>query len=295
MVLMRARLIANPVAGADQAASRLAEFNERLKPRFRPLDIVLTTGPGDAREAARDAALLGYEHVFVAGGDGTLNEVINGLGSVDGALGATTLGLLPMGTGNDFAAALGLPDDSASACDAILTGLRKPVDVGRVNDRLFINVSAGGFIADVSEAVDPQLKSLAGRFAYLIGGARALLQAEPFACTIDGRTLSCLLFAVCNAPMIGGGRLIAPEASPDDGTFDVCLVSAMELLEFVGLLRRVANGTHVTDDRVVYFHTPSVTLEFDRELNVNADGEVFAATKCEYTLLPHAIAVLVPG
>jgi diacylglycerol kinase (ATP) len=292
---MRARLIANPVAGADQAGVRLAEFNDRLKPRFTPLDIVLTTGPDDARDAARDAALQGYRHVFIAGGDGTLNEVVNGLGSVEGALRGMTLGLLPMGTGNDFAAALGLPDEPGSACEIILAGREKLVDVGRVNERLFINVSAGGFIADVSEAVDPQLKSMAGRFAYLIGGARALLQAEPFSCTVNGRTLSCLLFAVCNAPMIGGGRLIAPDARPDDGTFDVCLVSEMELLEFVALLRRVANGTHVTDERVAYFNAPSVTLEFDRELNVNADGEVFAASKCEYTLLPHAVSIFVPA
>ena len=149
-------------------------------------------------------------------------------------------------------------------------------------------------MADVSEAVDPQLKSLAGRFAYLIGGAKALLQAEPFACTANGRTLPCLLFAVCNAPMIGGGRLIAPDARPDDGAFDVCLVSAMELLEFVALLRRVAEGSHVSDARVMYFAAREVTLEFDREVNVNTDGEVFSASRCVYSLLPGAVRILAP-
>jgi diacylglycerol kinase (ATP) len=291
---MRSRLIANPVAGTDQAPSRLADINDRIKSRFGPLDIVLTTGPGDARAAARDAASRGYDHVFVAGGDGTLNEVVNGLGSVEGALASITVGLLPLGTGNDFAAALGFPADPDEALQATMDAEARSVDVGRVNDRLFINVSAGGFIADVSEAVDPQLKSIAGRFAYLIGGARALLQAEPFTCTVDGRSSSCLMFAVCNAPMIGGGRLIAPDARPDDGAFDVCLVSGMELLEFVALLRRVADGTHLRDERVTYFAAQDVTLEFDRELNVNADGEVFSASRCEYHMLPGALRILAP-
>jgi diacylglycerol kinase (ATP) len=193
---MRSRLIANPVAGTDQAPSRLAAFNERLRSRFAPLDIVLTTGPGDAGAAARDAASLGYDHVFIAGGDGTLNEVINGLGSVESAFEKTTIGLLPLGTGNDFAAALGLPADPEAALETVLEATPRAVDLGRVNDRFFVNVSAGGFIADVSEAVDPQLKSIAGRFAYLIGGARALLQAEPFTCVVDGRAMPTLLFAV---------------------------------------------------------------------------------------------------
>lgn len=290
---MRSRLIANPVAGTDQAASRLAAINERLKPSFAPLDIVLTTGPGDAREAAGDAARRGYDHVIVAGGDGTLNEVINGLASTDGALAQITLGLLPMGTGNDFAAAIGIGDADA-ALDTLLTGAPRPFDLGRVNDRYFINVSAGGFIADVSESVDPQLKSVAGRFAYLIGGARVLLAAEPFACRVNGRATSCLLFAVCNAPMIGGGRLIAPEARPDDGAFDVCLVSEMDLIDFVALLRRVADGTHVPDDRVTYFAARDVRIEFDREINVNADGEVFSARQCDYDLLPGSIRIVAP-
>ena len=289
---MRARLIANPVAGTDAAFAGARALNDRLKGRFGPLDIVLTAASGDAREAARDAALGPYDYVFVAGGDGTLNETINGLGAVPAGLERIAIGVLPFGTGNDFAAALGLPADPEAALHAILDGRERRVDLGRVNGRLFANVSAGGFIADVSEAVTPPLKSVAGRFAYLIGGARALLAAEPFDCTLDGKPHSCLMFAVCNAPMIGGGRLIAPDARPDDGRLDVCLVSAMPMAEFVALLRRVADGTHVDDERVTYFTTDRASLLFERPINVNADGEPFETDRCDYEVLPGAARFL---
>jgi diacylglycerol kinase family enzyme len=121
-----------------------------------------------------------------------------------------------------------------------------------------------------------------------------LLGAEPFLCTLNGRPQSCLMFAVCNAPMIGGGRLIAPDASPDDGALDVCAVSDMGLVEFVTLLRRVADGSHVTDERVTYFTAREVALEFDRPVTVNADGEVFEARACRYDVLPGAVQLLAP-
>ena len=119
--------------------------------------------------------------MFVAGGDGTLNEVLNGLAQVDGALGAIALAVVPLGTGNDFATAIGVPASPDDAVDALLGGTVAPVDVGRVNDRCFLNISAGGFIADVSDAVNPQLKTVLGKLAYLIGGAQVLLDYEPLA------------------------------------------------------------------------------------------------------------------
>lgn len=291
---MAATLIVNPVAGTDAAPEYLPLFQRRLSERFGSLSVALTRKPGDARQAARESAEAGHDHLIVAGGDGTLNEALNGLALVDGAFDRTTIGIVPLGTGNDFARAVGLPDDPTAALDLLLAGHVRRFDLGRVNDRVFINVSAGGFIAEVSEAVDPTLKSVAGRLAYLIGGARVLLAAEPFVCNVNGRRQSCLMFAVCNAPMIGGGRLIAPHATPDDGALDVCAVSDMGLVEFVALLRRVADGSHVTDERVTYFAAREVALEFDRPVAVNADGEVFEARSCRYHILPGIVRLLAP-
>ena len=220
----------------------MARINELLRGRFGDLDITITTGAGDAERAGFRAATDGESQLFVAGGDGTLNEVMNGVYAT-GRLGDVVFGLLPLGTGNDFAAAIGIEPDVDDAVRAFGDGHVIPVDVGRLDDRVFVNVSAGGFVAEVSEAVTPELKTMAGRLAYLIGGAQALLSYEPVRARIEPIGASHLLypsdaldavrhaslagigthevdlqlFAVCNSRLIGGGRLIAPEAVIDDG------------------------------------------------------------------------------
>jgi diacylglycerol kinase (ATP) len=200
------------------------------------------------------------------------------------------------------------------------------VDVGLLDGRPFVNASGGGFIAEVSEAVTPRLKTIAGRLAYLLGGAQTLFSHEPFQARLqlpaavvppvwtDGAALRephgavparwvrtgqgfelatrLQMFAVCNARLVGGGRLIAPHAIIDDGLLDVCLVGDMPPLEFVMLLRRVAAGEHVTDERVAYFRTDRLALAFDRPTKVNTDGQVFEARRCHYDVRPAAARFL---
>jgi diacylglycerol kinase (ATP) len=293
-------LIVNPVSGTDAASEYLALINERLRERVGAMDIVLTVAPGDAAGAARDAVRDGYDHLFVAGGDGTLNEAVNGIAATPGGFEAVTLGVIPLGTGNDFATALGMPPDPGDAVEAVLDAVPAMVDVGRLNDRYFVNVSAGGFIAEVSDVVDPKLKTIAGKLAYLVGGAQILFTHTPVDArveTSDGRVTHATLsiFAVCNARLIGGGRLIAPHAAIDDGLLDVCLIEAMPTVEFLGLLTRVSGGEHVADERVTYFRTSDVRFTLDRDVKVNTDGEVLEAASCEYRVLPGALRVLRPA
>src|SRR5918994_2383307 len=178
------RLILNPVAGTDAGPALVARINELLRGRFGDLDITITTGPGDGERAGFRAASEGETQLFVAGGDGTLNEVMNGV-YASGRLSDVVFGLLPLGTGNDFAAVIGIPSDVDDAVRAFADGHDMAVDVGRLDDRVFVNVSAGGFVAEVSEAVTPELKTVAGRLAYLIGGAPALLSYEPVRARIE--------------------------------------------------------------------------------------------------------------
>jgi diacylglycerol kinase (ATP) len=287
-------LILNPAAGTDQALASAALLNEKLSRRFGPLEIVLSVGPGDCEAAARRAVEDGCDVLFVGGGDGTLNEAVNGVASVQDGLERVTFGLIPLGTGNDFAQALGLPTDVDQAAEILTQAESLAVDVGRLNERLFVNISGGGFIAEVSEAVTPQMKSIAGRLAYLVGGAQALLDFEPVGMKLSaepgGERLAAdvYAFAVCNSRMIGGGRLIAPYAIVDDGLLDLCVIEAMPTLEFVGLLRRVADGDHVEDPRVRYLRASRATLDFDRPVLVNTDGEVLEASRCEYGIMPRA-------
>jgi diacylglycerol kinase (ATP) len=295
---MKARLIVNPTAGTDAAVQHLTQINERLRRRVGLLDIVMTTGEGDAADAAEDAVRRGYDYVFVGGGDGTLNEVLNGIGAVSGGFAAVVLGVVPLGTGNDFASALGFPADVAAAADTLLDAPASWVDVGQLNDRYFINVSAGGFIAEVSDAVSSQLKNLAGRLAYVIGGATVVLEHEPVSVRVESAvrstTMAINMFAVCNSRLIGGGRLIAPEARVDDGLLDVYLVEAMSKVEFVALLTRVSDGTHTSDERVTFFRAAELDLQFDKPIKVNTDGQVLETDRCRYRVLPAALRVLRP-
>jgi len=256
----------------------------------------MTVGEGDASLAAARAVEDGVDHLFVGGGDGTLNEALNGVASLPGGLEAVTFGVIPLGTGNDFATALGISEDVEEAIPQLFDREPAAVDVGMVNDRYFINVSAGGFIADVSDAVNPQLKTIAGKFAYLLGGAQILLNYEPVQATvsISGASETRMLhtFAVCNSRLVGGGRLIAPHAILDDGRLDVCLIDAMPTGEFLGLLRQVSSGDHVDDPRVTYAQAEALELAFERRIKVNTDGQVLEAERCVYRVLRRAATFL---
>lgn len=287
---MKAALIVNPVSGRDAAPDYLPTINTLLRARAGIVETLLTVAEGDASTLAAHAVRRGADHLFVCGGDGTLNEVINGVATVPGALEEVRLGIIPLGTGNDFATALGLPTDVEAAIAQLFDGRVVHADLGRLNDRCFANVSAGGFIAEVSDAVNEPLKNIAGKLAYLVGGAQVMLTYEPITADIrvpDGSPSSRRLhaFAVCNSRLVGGGRLIAPHAIIDDGLLDVCLIEAMPTLEFVTLLRRVAKGDHVADDRVTYFTTPSIELRFDRRIKVNTDGQVLETDRCGYEVV----------
>jgi diacylglycerol kinase (ATP) len=292
----RARLILNPSSGTDKAPDFLPSINQALRDRFGRMEIVMTTAARDAEDAAAQAARDGCDRVFVAGGDGTLNEVVNGLMSED-ALGRVTIGLLPLGTGNDFARMLHLSEKPEEAMASLFDAREVRVDVGTLNGRAFVNTSGGGFISEVTQALDDRLKSIAGKLAFLIAGGQAVVDYEPVPVRIQADDRPAFdstphMFAVCNARQIGGGRLIAPHAEIDDGWLDVCLVEAMPLLEFVALLRKVADGSHLEDDRVRYFRVRSMEMTFERPVKVNTDGELLEAKTCSYRIAPGAARFL---
>ena len=295
MTTGRARLIVNPAAGADRALEHASLISAELSKRFGPIETAITAGPGDAERAAARAVDDGCTRLFVAGGDGTLNESLNGVARHPGGLEQVTFGIVPLGTGNDFARAVGIPVEVEEALAVLTRAEVVHVDAGQLNDRIFVNVSGGGFIADVSEAVTPQMKSIAGRLAYLVGGAQTLLEFEPIRMTLAAEPggervgASVHAFAVCNSRLIGGGRLIAPHAIVDDGLLDICVIEAMPTLEFVALLRRVAGGDHTDDPRVRYLRASRATMQFDRRILVNTDGEVLETDRCEYAVRPKAL------
>ena len=286
----------NPHAGADRALEFVPLINTRLRTLVRELDITIPVDADDAERASARAADEGCDALYVAGGDGTLNAALRGLAS-RGAIGNMPIGVIPLGTGNDFAKALGLGESPEPALDALLEARVVHVDLGTLNDRPFANTSAGGFIAEVSESVTEKLKNTAGKLAYLVGGARALVGTEPFSARLvvhpgEGPALDSQLdvqlFAVCNARFIGGGYPIAPSAMIDDGLLDVLVVPRMPMLQFVSVLQRVSAGQHAEDPSVLHFRSGAFDLEFDRAVRVNTDGEVLEAVRCHYRVRPRA-------
>jgi diacylglycerol kinase (ATP) len=291
---MRAHVIVNPTSGADRAVEMVPRIESRLRSLY---DDVSTTVTGSADDV-RNAAALAVEHasaVYVAGGDGTLNLVLRGMIERDPAL-PIPIGVIPLGTGNDFAKALGLGDEPDTALRALLNRQVISVDIGLMNDRPFVNASAGGFIAETSDAVTPALKDIAGKLAYLIGGAKALFTSVPLRTRLLAATnagtdagqlmpageLTLQMFAVCNAPFIGGGAAIAPSAVIDDGLLDVIAVPEMSLLEFVATLQRLAASGEPGRADVRHFRSAAFDLVFDRIARVNVDGEVLETERCSY-------------
>lgn len=295
---MRARLIVNPASGADRALELLPLLNRKLTTLVRDLDITITTESDDAVRAAVRAVADRCDALYVAGGDGTLNAALRGLASGGDGL-RMPIGIIPFGTGNDFANALGLGEEPEPALETLLDARVIDVDVGMLNDRPFVNTSAGGFVADVTDIITESLKDRTGKLSYLIGGARALLGTEPFSARVVvhgdppeahawSDEVELQMFAACNARTIGGGYPIAPAAMIDDGLLDVLLVRRMPTFEFVGVLQRIASGNYAGDDRVLHFRTAAFDLEFNRTIRVNTDGELLQADRCRYIVRPRA-------
>jgi YegS/Rv2252/BmrU family lipid kinase len=207
--------------------------------------------------------------------------VINGL---DGF--ATPLGIVPLGTANDFARQAGIPLDPLHAMDVILG--RKPalVDTAELNGRRFLNVSTGGFGAEATAEIGPEAKESLGPLAYAIAGVRKLVDLQPRRATFQGPgfSLACdfVVFAVGNGRMTGGGAYLTPAARLTDGLLDLCVIEAMPRSELARLALRVRRGEHVGTPGVHYAQLPALTVWSPHEISVNVDGEPTGGGRLSY-------------
>jgi lipid kinase YegS len=256
-----------------------------VRERGHHVDVRVTFEQGDAIAFAHRAAIEGVDVVVAVGGDGTVNEVVNGLDGYD-----TPLGVVPLGTANDFARQAGIPADADHAMDVIL--LRKPVliDTASLNGRRFLNVSTGGIGAEATAETPHQIKQSIGQLAYAISSLRKLAGFEPNHGVFrgGGYRLECdfLMFAVGSALATGGGTLVTPHASTTDGLLDLCVVERMGRREFARTVIRLRRGEHVGEEGVHYLRLPCLTIEGERPIDVNVDGEVSNARQLEYRARP---------
>ncbi|MFC4077630.1 YegS/Rv2252/BmrU family lipid kinase [Salinithrix halophila] len=273
--MKRARIIYNRTAGREAVERQLPRILERLEAYGLETSCHSTRYPGDGTEAARQAVERGFEVVVAAGGDGTIHEVVNGLAPGERR---PRLGILPCGTSNDLARALRLPKDLLDACDVIGQGVVCPMDVGRVQNRYFVNVAGAGSLTEVTYKAPSRLKSAIGQLAYYAKGLEKLgTLFRPFRVRLEAsdRTIEeeILLLIVANSRSIGGFHKLAPSADVSDGRLDVLVIRRGGLPDLIQLVGLVLKGEHVKDDRVLYFQTQHLDVYSEEPMQLNLDGE----------------------
>lgn len=291
---VRARLIYNPSSGREEIRRRLPDILERLEQGGIETSTHATRGPGDATAAAAEAADRGFDIVIAAGGDGTLYEVVNGLAPKPRR---PKLGILPLGTTNDFARALGIPRYWEYACDLIVHGYSRRIDVGMANDRCFINIGGGGSLTELTYEVPPKLKTVIGQLAYYLKGLEKLPRLRPMELDIAsphfaGR-LEAMLFLVCNSNSVGGFERLAPFADLGDGLFDVLILRKCHLADFLRAATLALRGEHLSDPNVIYFQTSELAIRSEDPVQLNLDGEPGGVLPVTFRVLPRHLDIIV--
>jgi diacylglycerol kinase (ATP) len=292
----KARVICNPTSGGG--AYDPVEIREELE--GLEVDWVETEGPEDAIEAAeewREGLLL------VAGGDGTINDVVNGLGRA-GFPEGVTLGFLPAGTGNDLAATLCIPEDPDLAEDVIRQDRERKLDVARVRsedvgERFFINVATGGLGAEISNANDEELKERWGKLSYLRASLEVARNFDVRELTLyldgEGHQVKAVNIAVGNCRYTGGGWPATPKANPEDGLLDVVVIETLGVADLLGLAPAVLEESGYLDrDGVLFVRAKEIRVETQPPgLEFTADGEIIGNEPAQFSVLPQTLKVIV--
>lgn len=290
-------LIANPAARHGETAKLLPVIEQLLC--NVPHDMVVTECAGQATEVA--AGAIDYDLVVAAGGDGTVHEVLNGLMAIP-AQDRPALGLLPTGSGNDTRRMMGVPDDLAQAALVLATGERRRFDVGVCNGVYFNNSFAAGLDAKVTaKAVEYKItKRRSGLWLYVtallhvlfreLGSFRVRIAFDDAA----AEEFDTLIVATTIGKTYGGGFLITPDALPDDGLFDVCMIDPLSLTQSLWRLPFVIVGRHTRMKPVHMSRHSSLVIDCDQALPAQIDGEVLLEKRYELSILPGEIECVVP-
>ena len=260
------------------------------------VEVRVTWEHGDAIRFVEEAGQEGVGRIVAAGGDGTLNEIVNGLARL-AADRRPELAIMPLGTANDFAVACNIPLEPLAALRLAEYGSPRAIDIVRANDRYFINIASGGFGAAVSADTSPQLKNFFGGGAYALS---AVVKALNFTHS-QGRLTAenveyegaAVMGAVCNGRQAGGGQVLAPEAFINDGLLDVMLILAFPLMDAGQVLQEVLNPS-VAGQYVKRFQSKWVESWPEQTRSVNLDGEPYTADHIRFDVLPEEIQLVVP-
>jgi YegS/Rv2252/BmrU family lipid kinase len=304
MPALHIKVIVNPVAGAYSTRRKWPIISRLLKRIGLSFDFEYTEGVGHAIELARAAASDGYRYLVAVGGDGTVNEVANGILYSTGAT-ETALGIVSTGTGSDFARSAGIPRDYATACSTLTNSRRLAIDVGVVEyqskgqtlRRFFVNGAGVGFDAAVVEKTERLPKYFGGTIPYVAGLVRALFsyKNKPVVLNVGGEVeaFRVLSVVVANGGYLGGGMHIAPGAELGDGLLDVVVVGDLGKLELLKELPTVYKGTHINHPKVRMKKARRITVDSPERMLVHADGELLGESPASFWVVPAALSIVV--
>ncbi|WP_078592532.1 diacylglycerol kinase [Evansella clarkii] len=293
--MKRARLIYNPTSGREQVRKQLPFILERLENAGYETSAHATTGKDCAKRAAEKACQNKFDLIIAAGGDGTINEVVNGMAEMEVR---PRLGIIPAGTTNDFARALHIPREVNEACEVLCNGRIQSVDIGKVETQYFINIAGGGTLTELTYEVPSRLKTMMGQVAYYVKGFEKLPRIKPSNVTIeyDGKWFEgeIMLFLVSNTNSVGGFEKLAPKAYLNDGLFDLLILKKSNLADVVRLVSAAMRGEHIRDESVIYVQASRIKVHSEQEMQLNLDGEYGGVLPGEFVNLHNHIEMIVP-
>jgi diacylglycerol kinase (ATP) len=304
MAKLQTKVIVNPVAGARSTRRKWPVISRLLEGIGLSFDFAYTEGVGHAMELARVAASDGYRCLVAVGGDGTVNEVANGILSSTKAK-ATALGVVSTGTGSDFARSAGLERDYTTACTRLTSTKRLTIDVGlvsyqrdgRTQERFYINSAGVGFDAAVVRETERLPKFFGGTIPYVAGMLRTLVGYKNKQITLklgDGEERHRVLnVAVANGNYMGGGMRVAPDAALDDSLLDVVVIGDFGKLELLKEFPKVYKGAHVSLPKVSIKKAKNVSIESTEPMLVYADGELLGECPASFRVVPRALSLVV--
>jgi YegS/Rv2252/BmrU family lipid kinase len=305
---MKTFFVVNPKSANGATGRRWGELAATIARTLSDFGVEFTRGPMDAATIARAAVKQGYECVVAVGGDGTINEVVNGFFEGGEAINPdAALGVLPRGTGGDFRKTFDWSLDFEAAVKRLRTPETRPFDVGRLDyvghdgsqqTRYFANICSFGASGLVDQEVNKTSKALGGKLSFMWGSLKALTKYKDQLVRVafDGKPAEAIpvtTLSVANGRYFGGGMKVAPEADVSDGLFDVTIWSGYGLTDFVLKSNGVYSGAHVNWKGTRTLRCTSVTAESDETVLLDCDGEQPGRLPCRMTLLPAAIRLKV--
>jgi YegS/Rv2252/BmrU family lipid kinase len=292
-VLKKFKIILNPTAGRGKAKSYIDKIEDFFKQEDVQFELSVTERPLHATEIAREAVSR-FNDFIVVGGDGTINEVINGIHGND-----VNLGIIPVGSGNDFIKCVNIPRDFEESVKVILSGKIRKIDLGKMGNRFFPNGLGIGFDALAAEYAN-KIKLFKGTLIYLISVFKAYFKFTPPVLTIesDNRIIKKRIFftTIGNGICLGSKFYLTPEAKPDDGMFDICIVEPVSMFKMVKLIPKVFKGEHLNEKIVTYFKAKHLHISSDIGTPVHMDGEVISLNlkNFDVELVPNTLKLYVP-